>query len=351
MTTGQPDDRVSHDSVTDPQPPASTDPAQVETAMTPPPTSPTSPSPWETEPPGAHQQERPVPRPTAEETVALPEPSQPQVPPADTPLSETNSAALLTGESPATYSEAPPATEAQAYGAPATQPLASPYDTAEQPVTPQSSGPHYEVPAAGYGAPAPTTAYPTTPPHGGYSPEPTPGPQSPGSPYEPVEPPRSRGLAHTISLLATIVLAPITMLALAAVHSRLAAEYGVLVVEGGRYSLGLLAATVGALLLVVALGVLARWSSLGAFVMGAVTFLFGLAALLAPAVQTMGWLISVRDWLNGIGDLALGTSLVQLIGSGQLAVMGLALLLAGYISRSARRAGRRYERAVAHHGP
>ncbi|HLS49918.1 MAG TPA: hypothetical protein VK024_07970, partial [Actinomycetaceae bacterium] len=253
---------------------------------------------------------------------------------------------------------APVASEATA--APPTQPLASPYDTGELPASPPGAAAHYEVPTASYGAATATHGAPQ-----GYAPEG--GYRQPDGGYQPdagyhqegyggsqasaeaVPPPRSRALAHVLSVVLTLLGAPLAMLCLAAVQSRLAAQHQELLVAGGRYTLGVLAAFIGALVLVVGLAILARWSSLGAFVTGILMFGFGLAVLVAPALQTMGWLLSVRDALNNVGDLLLGDAMLVSLGSGQFALLGLVLLLAGYVSHSARRAGRRQERSAAYH--
>lgn len=297
------------------------------------------PSSWETEASGAHRQVRPVPR---------------------AGLSETHSAGHLTGASPAEPAESSwqPYAEHATQPVPPTDPTSSPAAPSPEPPTqhlghgPYDTGRQAPVPHDGTGPPATASlAAPGGEPAGyahggapaGYATEPYhhEGDVRAAEHYpEEVPPRRSRVLAHILSLLLTLVLAPVTLLAFGAVQLKLMRHFSMTAGTEG-FDLAALAAFLGTALLVVIIAILARWSSLGALVTGTIMLLAGLAVLVVPSLLTADWMLTTFDSLGRAGGLALDEAARTATVIGQLAMAGLVLLLLGVVSHSARRAGHR----------
>ncbi|MFH5824968.1 hypothetical protein [Georgenia sp. AZ-5] len=113
------------------------------------------------------------------------------------------------------------------------------------------------------------------------------------------------------------------------------------------------------LVVVAAVLLAARRSSLGAQVVGLVTALAGAAVVAAPG-RARDLLDTLPERLHSLGGLGanLAHHLVADAASGRLMLYGLALLAVGVVARGARRAGRREERLRAEteglgqqHGP
>ncbi|KAE8763684.1 hypothetical protein [Georgenia thermotolerans] len=156
--------------------------------------------------------------------------------------------------------------------------------------------------------------------------------------------PRSRAAAHVWALVVTLLLAPVAWYLVADAGARLTLG------EDSPWATGTLAPAAvvelvcGLLVLAVVL-LAARWSSLGALVVGALVLLAGAAFVLLPG-PTADALAPVLDQVRSQGDLG-GNVAHHLLAdgpSGRLAQAGLTLVLVGVVSHGARRLGRAEER-------
>lgn len=156
--------------------------------------------------------------------------------------------------------------------------------------------------------------------------------------------PRSRAPAHWWSLIISVLLAPVAWYLVADAGARLTLG------EDSPWATGEISVAavieLAAGLVVVAVVLLAaRWSALGATVMGVVVLLAGAAFIGVPA-QTATSLDPVLTWLEDWN--AFGGNVahhVQEDGpTGRLALYGLTLLLVGVVAAGARRHGRAEQR-------
>ncbi|MCL3778456.1 MULTISPECIES: sulfite exporter TauE/SafE family protein [unclassified Actinomyces] len=156
--------------------------------------------------------------------------------------------------------------------------------------------------------------------------------------------PAPRTAAHWAGVLLSLVLLPIAWFFL---HD--SAAQVMTATEPHRFVLsvaGLVELVIGALALVLALWT-ARRSSVGSFLVGALTLLIGLPGLVVPAV--MG--LHVTPVLDRLAQQSsLGADLASYVwadaATGRFAWAGLLLIMVGVVSHSARRAGRREQEVV-----
>lgn len=158
--------------------------------------------------------------------------------------------------------------------------------------------------------------------------------------------PKGRGLTHTLTLLATLLLVPVAWYLIADAGARLANVPNNPWLTGSPQLMPLLELAGG----VVVAGIiwwLARASSLGAHVIGTLVFVAGAGALAAPTFA--------RDLIerlsNAIGDYnAFTGNVVYHLGNdlatGRIAVFGALLILTGVVSHGARRRGQTFAAAV-----
>ena len=109
---------------------------------------------------------------------------------------------------------------------------------------------------------------------------------------------------------------------------------------------GLVALLVGAACLALALW-MAQRSSLGSFVIGAVSVVLGLPFLLLPGVMT-SVLTPTLEHLSTHSDLGvdLATYLWHDAASGKFVSFGVFMIMVGLVSHAARRAGRREQEVI-----
>lgn len=156
--------------------------------------------------------------------------------------------------------------------------------------------------------------------------------------------PRSRAAAHVWVVVLTLLLAPVAWYLVADAGARLTLG------EDSPWATGTLAPAavvelVCGLLVLAVVIVAARWSSLGAVVVGSLVLLAGAAFVLLPGA-TADALAPVLDRVRDLGDLG-GNVAHHLLAdgpSGRLAQAGLTLVLVGVVSHGARRLGRAEER-------
>lgn len=155
------------------------------------------------------------------------------------------------------------------------------------------------------------------------------------------EAPASRAAAHWWTILITLVFAPVAWYLFADGGARM--EWAIThsdpipVAVYIEFGFGLLAVFI--LLLA------ARWSSLGAIIMGSLFFLAGVLYLIFPAAGT-DFLVDSLGQLSRLGQF--GVNVVQHLTTtlqfGQMALYGVVLIMVGIVSHGARRQGRREER-------
>ena len=156
--------------------------------------------------------------------------------------------------------------------------------------------------------------------------------------------PASRAAAHWAGVLLSLVLLPPAWFFL---HD--AATHLVGAAEAYRFAIttrGVIELVVGCLLLVLALWT-ARRSSLGTFVVGAITLVAGLPGLVAPGPVDA----ALSPFLTRLAEQStLGKDVATMIWSdavsGRFLAVGLALVMGGGASHSARRAGRREQEVI-----
>ena len=156
--------------------------------------------------------------------------------------------------------------------------------------------------------------------------------------------PRSRAAAHVWTLVVTLLLAPVAWYLVADAGARLTLGDDSPWATGTLAPAAVVELVCGLVVLAVVI-VVARWSSLGALVVGALVLLAGAAFVLLPGA-TADALAPVLDRVRDLGDLG-GNVAHHLLAdgpSGRLAQAGLALVLVGVVSHGARRLGRAEER-------
>ncbi|MGO1591390.1 MAG: hypothetical protein ACTHW1_05345 [Ancrocorticia sp.] len=156
------------------------------------------------------------------------------------------------------------------------------------------------------------------------------------------EAPGSRGWAHAGVLIATIVLAPLAWYFLSDASIRLSGvannpwETGVL----NWAAIGELA---GGIAIVSLIWMLARNSSLGIQVVGAITLIAGIVPLIAPTFVRDTVLPKFDSLIGGYNDFTANVvdHITSDLSSGRFLMFGAFLLLTGFVSHSVRRKGER----------
>ena len=159
----------------------------------------------------------------------------------------------------------------------------------------------------------------------------------------------SRAAAHVWSLLLFILLVPVTWYLVLDVATRLRTRGGDMLLPTSALDAGQWLEVAFALIAVFILLLIARFSSLGAFITGLLLTVGGAFSLVVPA-KTAAALDSFLTALDNAGQQghfyqALPSNIAHHLawsgGSGMLLFAGLALLGIGFLSHSARRAGRK----------
>lgn len=153
----------------------------------------------------------------------------------------------------------------------------------------------------------------------------------------------SRTGAHWLSLLLFLILTPVGWYLAADAGARMTLADAAPMYTGVA-SIVALGEILGAIIISAILFVVARRSSLGAWLMGIVTFIVGLPWLMAPGI-TAASVLSALTALTNTGSLGANLSHhLQASGySGRFALLGIALIGLAYVSHSARRTGRAEE--------
>lgn len=150
----------------------------------------------------------------------------------------------------------------------------------------------------------------------------------------------SRAGAHWISFLLFLILVPVGWYLAADAGARMTLADAAPMYTGVASILAL-GELLGALIVSAILFVVARRSSLGAWLMGLVTLIVGLPWVMAPGL-TAASALSALTALTNTGSLGANLSHhLQASGySGRFALLGVAILGVAYVSHSARRTGR-----------
>ena len=153
----------------------------------------------------------------------------------------------------------------------------------------------------------------------------------------------SRTGAHWLSFLLFLLLVPAGWYLAADAGARMTLADAAPMYTGVA-SIVALGEILGAIIISAILFVVARRSSLGAWLMGIVTFIVGLPWLMAPGI-TAASVLSALTALTNTGSLGANLSHhLQASGySGRFALLGIALIGLAYVSHSARRTGRAEE--------
>lgn len=153
----------------------------------------------------------------------------------------------------------------------------------------------------------------------------------------------SRTGAHWLSFLLFLLLVPVGWYLAADAGARMTLADAAPMYTGVA-SIVALGEILGAVVISAILFGVARRSSLGAWLMGIVTFIVGLPWLMAPGM-TGASVLSALTALKGTGSLGANLSHhLQASGySGRFALLGIALIGLAYVSHSARRTGRAEE--------
>ena len=153
----------------------------------------------------------------------------------------------------------------------------------------------------------------------------------------------SRTGAHWLSFLLFLLLVPVGWYLAADAGARMTLADAAPMYTGVA-SIMALGEILGAIVISAILFVVARRSSLGAWLMGIVTLIVGLPWLMAPGI-TAASVLSALTALTNTGSLGANLSHhLQASGySGRFALLGIALIGLAYVSHSARRTGRAEE--------
>ena len=153
----------------------------------------------------------------------------------------------------------------------------------------------------------------------------------------------SRTGAHWLSFLLFLLLVPVGWYLAADAGARMTLADAAPMYTGVA-SIVALGEILGAIIISAILFAVARRSSLGAWLMGIVTFIVGLPWLMAPGI-TAASALSALTALTNTGSLGANLSHhLQASGySGRFALLGIALIGLAYVSHSARRTGRAEE--------
>lgn len=153
----------------------------------------------------------------------------------------------------------------------------------------------------------------------------------------------SRTGAHWLSFLLFLLLVPVGWYLAADAGARMTLADAAPMYTGVA-SIVALGEILGAIIISAILFAVARRSSLGAWLMGIVTFIVGLPWLMAPGITATS-VLSALTALTNTGSLGANLSHhLQASGySGRFALLGIALIGLAYVSHSARRTGRAEE--------
>ena len=153
----------------------------------------------------------------------------------------------------------------------------------------------------------------------------------------------SRTGAHWLSFLLFLLLVPVGWYLAADAGARMTLADAAPMYTGVA-SIVALGEILGTIIISAILFAVARRSSLGAWLMGIVTFIVGLPWLMAPGI-TAASVLSALTALTNTGSLGANLSHhLQASGySGRFALLGIALIGLAYVSHSARRTGRAEE--------
>jgi hypothetical protein len=151
----------------------------------------------------------------------------------------------------------------------------------------------------------------------------------------------SRAGAHWWGIVATLLLTPVAwyLLSDAGARMTLPAENQW---DSGVLNLAALGELLAGILVLAVILLAARASSLGAFIVGSLVAIVGGAFVLFPAL-TQELLEPYLQWLQDYNDFGgnIAHHLVADGSTGRILVAGIALILVGFVSHSARRRGRR----------
>lgn len=156
------------------------------------------------------------------------------------------------------------------------------------------------------------------------------------------DPPRSRAVAHWWVVLFSIVLTPVAWYLLADGGERWSTAREV---SPEAINVLALAELAGGIVVLFALLLAVRWSSVGPIIVGSITTLIGGAFLAVPQIVE-DFLADYSDIFGRLGQLGQNVYDHLLVdgNSGRLLAYGVVLIMAGVISHGARRQGRREER-------
>ena len=228
---------------------------------------------------------------------------------------------------------------ARRFGRPRPEGEESEEETQAVPVSEEE--PTSRVPLAEAGAGAVATVAATEPTQ--TMPATTAGQEDPFKDFD--EGPASRAAAHWWSILISVVFVPVAWYLITDGGERMSFN----LTNGGSFNLaGPLELAGGALCLFFVL-LAARWSSVGAILVGTVSALLGIAFIvfnteaMELVTEYQGTLVQALEQLGqNIVDHTLADA-----RSGRLAIYGIALIMVGVVSHGARRQGRREERRKA----
>ncbi len=152
--------------------------------------------------------------------------------------------------------------------------------------------------------------------------------------------PPSRAKAHVWGVIVTLLLTPVAWYLLADAGARLTLPAGN-PWDTANLNIAALLELAGGLLVLIAVLLAARWSSVGAIVTGSLVLVVGVPFVAVPA-WTQDLLEPVTDWLSTLGDFGdnVAHHLVATGSTGRFVVYGVALIFIGVVSHGARRKGR-----------
>lgn len=164
---------------------------------------------------------------------------------------------------------------------------------------------------------------------------------------EELEAPRSRAWAHVASIFGLLLLTPIAWYLITDAGARFTLPHQAPWTTG-HISVPALLELLAGLIVVVLIAILVRSSSVGAWIAGIILAAAGVMFVVTPEL-TQRLIDQPLDQLANIHTMGANIAhhFVADGSTGRLLTAGVALLLAGYISHSARRAGRREERLQA----
>ena len=157
--------------------------------------------------------------------------------------------------------------------------------------------------------------------------------------------PRSRAGAHWWGVLISLVFVPVSWYFIADGGERLSHSLGI---NPEAVNIAGIIELAGGLLALILVLLSARWSSVGAIIMGSIVTLFGAAFLVIPTM-TLNFLTDQSETIDRLRQFGqnFADHLVSDGQSGRLLAYGIVLIFIGIVSHGARRQGRREERRKA----